>query len=141
MQQHLSVRPNHVAYAVASISETAAWYERIFGFKIIAEWELESLNTKAAMLSNVHYKIELFEKQQASPTPADDHQSPTDDFTKRGLIHVALTVESITEAKASLERLHVPLVTKINQNPVLKDRWLFIKDPNGVFIELVEEAG
>lgn len=130
--------PNHFAISVRDMKESCDWYHRTFGFKIIAEWEIEELNTKARLMRLGDFELEFFETEN-NKEALDVSLEVEDTFFTIGLSHIAFTVESLDETIFNLSELGIELVTKRNVNPVTYDQWVFITDPNGVFIELVEE--
>lgn len=130
--------PNHFAISVRDIEESCDWYHRIFGFKIIAEWEIEELNTKARLMRLGDFELEFFKRENNKNT-IDVSIEVEDTFSTIGLSHIAFTVESLDETILDLSEMGIELVTKRNRNPVTYDQWAFIKDPNGIFIELVEK--
>lgn len=120
---------NHIAIICSDYKESLRFYCEILGMEIISEEyrvERQSMMTKLSL--NGEYLIELFTFPNTPARPTNPEAC--------GLRHLALSVEDIDEVLAELDNRnypHEPLRTLENG-----ERLFFMKDPDGLPIEIVE---
>ncbi len=61
------------------------------------------------------------------------------DLKKTGLTHIALTVDNVEELVGNLKKLNYQLLSEIKSSPNGKVKVVFVKGPEGIMLELVEE--
>ena len=61
------------------------------------------------------------------------------DLKTTGLTHIALTVDDIEELVGNLKKLNYQLLSEIKMSPNGKVKVVFVKGPEGLMLELVEE--
>ena len=66
-------------------------------------------------------------------------ESWSGDLKTTGLTHIALTVDDIEELVGNLKKLNYQLLSEIKMSPNGKVKVVFIKGPEGLMLELVEE--
>ena len=61
------------------------------------------------------------------------------DLKTTGLTHIALTVDNVEELVGNLKKLNYQLLSEIKMSPNGKVKVVFVKGPEGLMLELVEE--
>ena len=61
------------------------------------------------------------------------------DLKTTGLTHIALTVDNVEELVGNLKKLNYQLLSEIKLSPNGKVKVVFVKGPEGLMLELVEE--
>ena len=61
------------------------------------------------------------------------------DLKTTGLTHIALTVDNVEELVGNLKKLNYQLLSEIKVSPNGKVKVVFVKGPEGLMLELVEE--
>jgi catechol 2,3-dioxygenase-like lactoylglutathione lyase family enzyme len=72
----------------------------------------------------------------------DNHQvekSWSGDLKTTGLTHISLTVDNVEELVGNLKKLNYQLLSEIKMSPNGKVKVVFVKGPEGLMLELVEE--
>ena len=72
----------------------------------------------------------------------DNHQvekSWSGDLKTTGLTHIALTVDNVEELVDNIKKLNYQLLSEIKVSPNGKVKVVFVKGPEGLMLELVEE--
>ncbi len=93
---------------------------------------------KVALLRLSGFTIEMFEFAQARPLP-EDRRTPTTDLQTIGVKHFALSVTDIAGAAEYLERNGVEFISEVAVG-VRGLRRFFVKDPDGIGIEITERG-
>lgn len=122
---------HHIAIICSDYQRSLDFYTRILGFEILAEHyreERQSYKTDLALGSD--YVVELFSFPSPPPRPSYPEAA--------GLRHLAFAVESIAEAAAELDRLGIAH-EQVRVDEYSQKRFLFLKDPDSLPIELYEE--
>ncbi len=128
---------DHVAIAVNDIDESLAKYRAAFGLESQVRETVASQKTEAALLPIGESSIELI-----SPARTDGNDGLAKFLEKKGpgLHHIAVEVEGIEEALATLKALGVPLIDETPRSGARGHKVAFVhpKATGGVLIELVE---
>ena len=61
------------------------------------------------------------------------------DLKTTGLTHIALTVDNVEELVDNIKKLNYQLLSEIKSSPNGKVKVVFVKGPEGIMLELVEE--
>ncbi|MEM3507243.1 MAG: VOC family protein [Candidatus Bathyarchaeia archaeon] len=127
---------DHVAIIVKDFDESLKFYNEILGFPIIQIWE--TLNSKEE--PGVGLKVAYVGKEGSKIELMKFYQEREPDVEKRiGLTHISILVDDIEGKCKELERKGINLTMKpISISEELKIA--FFKDPNGVYIELIEKS-
>lgn len=134
----------HIGIVVSDIQKSIEFYEKHLGFKVLKRMEeggfyLDSLlsikNSKVTtvkLINNYGNIIELLYF----------HNKKNDKIKKRiysiGLTHFAINVKNISELYLKLSRKGVEFLSSPQISPDNYAKVAFCKDPDGVYIELVE---
>ena len=125
---------DHIAISVQKLEESIKFYKN-FGFKLYEEYNNDSVDIVMLKLDNIY--LEIFHYNDNYPLP--EHATELiKDLKTIGAKHFALNVKNIYEAKEWIEnRKLTDSEIEIKQ---VGRAYFFIKDPNGILIEIIEES-
>jgi lactoylglutathione lyase len=127
---------DHVAISVKDLTQTIAWYARLFGFQLAQTFERPDLGAKGAFLKLGGVSLEVFEFQNSDEVP-DYRKGLPSDLRVHGTKHFALRVKDVNESVEDLRKQGVEFVME----PVIGGsgrRYVFFRDPDGILVELIE---
>ncbi|HEY4116414.1 MAG TPA: methylmalonyl-CoA epimerase [Byssovorax sp.] len=127
---------DHVAIAVADADAAIATWQRVFGLTPAAREIVASQKTEAVLLPIGDSNVELI-----SPK-GNDGLAKFLEKRGPGIHHIAVEVEGIEDALASLKALGVPLIDEAPRVGARGHKVAFVhpKATGGVLVELVEPA-
>lgn len=129
---------HHVALSVSDIGRSVAFYEQL-GFTQSFRWTAPDSSLSILHLRLGEATLELFCYRNPSPRRGE-METLEGDLQIIGTKHFALKVESISDALQSLiARGVVPENTTITQGRTGL-LYFFIRDPDGIFVEIVEDS-
>ena len=126
---------NHVTISVDNLEDTLNFYKK-FGFIIYKEYHDE--NVDIVMLKLNSMILEIFHYTENSKLP-EHSKNLNIDLKTIGNKHFGLGVKNIEMAKKFIEK------NKLNDNEIIINKgrlgkpYFFIKDPNGILMEIIEE--
>ena len=126
---------NHVTISVDNLEDTLNFYKK-FGFIIYKEYHDE--NVDIVMLKLNSMILEIFHYTENSKLP-EHSKNLNIDLKTIGNKHFGLGVKNIEMAKKFIEE------NKLNDNEIIINKgrlgkpYFFIKDPNGILMEIIEE--
>lgn len=126
---------NHVTISVDNLENTLEFYNK-FGFKIYKEYHDESVDIIMLKLENMI--LEIFHYQEKEQLPEHSRNLGID-LKTIGNKHFGLGVKDIMEAKRFVEDNNLNDKEIIINKGRLGKPYFFIKDPNGILMELIEE--
>jgi catechol 2,3-dioxygenase-like lactoylglutathione lyase family enzyme len=135
-----------VGIVVNDLEKTRDFWINALGFKLHIEAKEESpyidelLAIKDPMLTTVKlidskgFIIELlkFDNYQVE-------NSWSGDLKTTGLTHIALTVDDLDELVDTLRKLDYQTISEIKTSPNKKVKVVFVRGPEGIMLELVQE--
>ena len=126
---------NHVTISADNLENTLEFYKK-FGFEIYKEYHDENVDIVMLKLKNMILEIFNYQEKEELPEHSKDLGI---DLKTIGNKHFGLGVEDIMKAKKFVEenRLNEKEIT-INKGRLGKP-YFFIKDPNGILMEIIEE--
>jgi catechol 2,3-dioxygenase-like lactoylglutathione lyase family enzyme len=127
---------DHVGISVSNLDRSIEFYTKIFGFKCERIIETPMGNGKVALLQKEGITIEMLGYSNVLPLP-DDRKIPAEDIKTIGVKHFAIRVNDIMGAADFLKKNGVEFISE----PTLGVRgWrrFFVKDPDGIPLELTE---
>lgn len=130
----MNIKPTHVGISVGNMDTAIAWWHDLFGFTLISRDTYDFMdNMEIAFVRLGDFEIELF----CAPTAHSLDALYDSDNTVIGTKHVAFEVDSMDETLARVEELgvHINFTTEMEG-----DRVLFIADPWGTPVELIERG-
>jgi len=133
---------------VNDLEKTKNFWTNILGFNLHIEAKEESpyidelLAIKDPMLTTIKlidskgFIIELlkFENYQVE-------DSWSGDLKTTGATHIALTVDNIDELVIILKKLNYQTLSEVKISPNKKVKVVFVRGPEGIMLELVQELG
>ncbi len=129
----MKFKPHHVAISVKDIAKSKRFYE-IFGFKEVFSYHDENLSLCHMKLGDFILEIFAFKnaiKKEDLPL--------WEELKIIGVKHLALQVEDINKALKFLQEKGIiseDITIKIGKSGI---KYFFIKDPDGIFVEIVED--
>ena len=135
---------DHVAITAIDFEGTKKFYS-VLGFEELKSWTYEPRKMQACMLKNAEGKcIEIFHFEDYIPAPetvgsrfARDGEAIEEDLPQIGLKHLAFRVKDLRAVVARLQS--EGLCGEVDIMPGgLGNIYCFIRDPNGVFVEFME---
>lgn len=122
---------HHIAIICSDYKKSLDFYKNVLGFKVLSEnYREERQSYKTDLALNDDYVIELF----SFPNPPKRLTNPV----ATGLRHVAFEVDNLDESVKELDRLNI-IHENIRIDEFTSKRFLFLKDPDGLPIELYEK--
>lgn len=126
---------NHVTISVDNLEKTLEFYKK-FGFKIHKEYHDDNVNIVMIKLEDMILEIFRYQEREKLPEHSKDLGI---DLKTIGNKHFGLGVKDILEAKKFVEN------NKLNEDEITINKgrlgkpYFFIKDPNGILMEIIEE--
>ncbi len=126
---------DHIAISVRDLEETIKFYKK-FGFVLFKEYHDEVVDIVMLKLNEIFLEIFHYNDNYELPKHSKELES---DLKTIGTKHFALRVENIDDARQWVENKNLNNVEiKINKGRLGRS-YFFIKDPNGILIEIIEE--
>lgn len=126
---------NHVTISVDNLEKSLNFY-KLFGFEKYKEYHDDSVDIVMLKLGNMI--LEIFHYMENSELP-EHSKNLTTDLKTIGNKHFGLGVRNIEEAKTFVENNNL----NDSEITITKGRlgkpYFFIKDPNGILMEIIEE--
>ena len=142
-------RLTHIGICVADLGRSLAFYRDALGFRELGALdvsgreastllELEGVDLRAVYLERDGFRIELLH----FAAPGHDGGPGPRAMNELGLTHLSFRVHSLDDVLVALERAGARVLkdTRIN-NPRYQAAAVFVTDPDGTRIELVEAPG
>lgn len=126
---------NHVTISADDLEKTLEFYNK-FGFKKSKEYHDENVDIVMIRLENMI--LEIFHYQEKEPLPGHSRNLGLDLKTV-GNKHFGLGVKDIEVAKKFVVENNLNDSDIIINKGRLGKSYFFIKDPNGILMEIIEE--
>ena len=126
------MKVHHVAITVKKLEESRRFYEKLFGFKLVEEFEKEEVQAKGCFLKLNDFYLELWEFK--------DMKENKDDFSDlkiKGIKHLSFEIEDIFETIKKLKEKGL-IFSEPKEGKTCK--WYsFASDPNEISLELYQK--
>ncbi|OHA18070.1 MAG: hypothetical protein A3H57_04110 [Candidatus Taylorbacteria bacterium RIFCSPLOWO2_02_FULL_43_11] len=130
------MRFSHTALSVKSIERSQKFYESVFNLKFKSRGERKELRVRFVnLVDNKGSMLELFEHDESLALEEDLME-----FQKAGIKHIAFEVESIEEVLDNAVKHGASIEWQPKPGITVK-RVAFLRDPDGIPIELIEPKG
>ncbi|WP_294201618.1 VOC family protein [uncultured Sphingomonas sp.] len=129
---------HHIGVVVQDLDATIAWYERHLGFLVLSTFGFPG--GRVAFIGRGAVKLELFQIDGAAPM-APERKEALSNLRIGGINHFAILVDDIDATLAELLANGVEQAYPVSEVPDGSgDRWVFIRDNEGMLIELYQTA-
>lgn len=129
---------DHIGIVVQDLEVSIAWYAKHLGFERQSKFDFPG--AQVAFIRRGSLRLELFQIEGAAPLAAERKQAESN-LTIGGINHFAIVVDDLDETVAELQANGVELAYTLNDVPDGSgDRWTFVRDNEGMLIELYEPA-
>jgi lactoylglutathione lyase len=114
---------------VKDLEESIGFYSKVLGMKVAGRSKIDAAKGEVVSLENEEggHSLELNYYGKGS-------RFATRYVSGEGLDHLAFQVEDLDKALAEAKKAGFPPVLEMKTE---KSRWVYIVDPNGIYIELV----
>jgi len=115
---------------VKNMDESINFYTKILNMKLLKRYRIEKNKGEVAYLctDDCNFYLELNYYDKESPFY-------TEYILGEALDHLAFKVKNLDETIKELRNKGISILTEIK---VENERWIYIQDPNGIWIELYE---
>ncbi len=125
----------HVGISVYHMEESLKWYEKVLGFRLVKDdGFVPPLKARICFIQNGDFQLELFEYEHPKQLP-QDRLTPNSDLQTVGTKHVAFSVMDMNVVKKHFKENQVDIAHEVCMDG---QKVMFIRDCNGVLIELIE---
>ena len=128
---------HHIALSVRDLEESVAWYETMFGLKVINRMFFDAVQMSIAFVGNEDFVIELLSVPNAKPLPEGRNHPDTDNATL-GVKHFCIQVENNKEFIAEMVRKGAKIVFE-TQPGGDESYAAFVNVPTGNVIEIFDD--
>jgi len=129
---------HHIGVIVQDLDGTTAWYEKHLGFSVLTSFAFPG--ARVAFIGRGEVKLELFQIDGAAPMAPERKEALTN-LQIGGINHFAILVDDIDATLAELLANGVEQAYPVSDVPDGSgDRWVFIRDNEGMLIELYQAA-
>ncbi len=128
----------HIALSVSDLDKSAHFYRKHFGFRLTEEYPHKEAGLTIAVLKKNDIALELFEFKKSHALP-NYRKGLNTDLKTIGAKHFSFAVADIERAYKRLKKSGVRFATPICifDNGL---KYFFIKDPDGILVEIIEKA-
>ena len=127
---------DHVGVSVSNLNRSIEFYKKNFGFNVERLIELPQRNLRVALLQKAGFTIEMLQFADALPLP-DYRKTMETEGKTIGVKHFCMRVNDIQAASDFLKRNGVKFDSEVTVG-VRGLRRFFVKDPDGILVELSE---
>ncbi len=129
---------HHVGIVVSNFESSLEWYSKKLGFSLISQANIEDAGLKIGFMQSGDFKLELFESRESVQMCAEQQELSTS-LKRQGYAHFAFATEDCDATWEWLQSLGVELHVPPTINLDLGAKYCFIKDPDGILIEFIED--
>ena len=126
---------NHVSISVTDMEKSIKFYKK-FGFEDFKSWNAEDESIRINMLKLKGFVLEMFCYKEYGKLPETAKDTATD-LPIIGTKHFALGVDNIEKAKEFVIQNGIMSNVDIKVGRLGRP-YFFIKDPDGILIEIIE---
>jgi len=128
VKEELKAKFEYVGIRVKDLSKSIDFYTRLLGMKVVNRIRIEKTKGEIVNLQSEDGNFLLELNYYDSDSPYN-----TEYAVGEGLDHLAFKVEDLDKALEEAKRFGHQVVQEVKTE---KSRWVYIEDPNGIWIEL-----
>ena len=128
----------HVGISISSLTKSIAFYGKYFGLVCEEKYTIEEKGMTIALLKRGDFVLELFEFKDSKPLPKY-REKLNSDLKTIGVKHFSVEVEDVFEIFDKFKKAGVPFETEL-QKFNNGSHYFFIKDPDGILIEIMSKS-
>ena len=128
MKEELKAKFEYVGIRVKDLSKSIDFYTRLLEMKVVNRSRIEKTKGEIVNLQSEDGNFLLELNYYDSDSPYN-----TEYAVGEGLDHLAFKVEDLDKALEEAKRFGHQVVQEVKTE---KSRWVYIEDPNGIWIEL-----
>lgn len=126
---------DHYAISVGDVDKSIAFYEKL-EFRVIKDFQAEDGSVRIVQMQNGAFILEMFSYPDSEKLP-DFVNTLGEDLKVKGSKHLGLQVQDVECATNYLVEAGL-----VNEKPTICEGrlgrpYFFIKDPNGIFVEII----
>jgi lactoylglutathione lyase len=115
---------------VKNLKESVDFYTKVLGMEVAGRSDIPVAKGEVVSLRSENGGFELELNHYGKGSRFDKKYNPGE-----GLDHLAFLVDNIDDFVRKAEKLGHPVVAEMKTE---KSRWVYIEDPNGIWIEIVQ---
>lgn len=123
---------HHIAVNTLDIEESIRFYEEILGFEVCSRADMGPLDLVYLKITENQF-LELFDLR-------GNAEAGSVTGNQQGLRHIALDVEDVEAWNRKLKEKQVEITEELSVLGPISKKCVLFKDPNGVIIELSQDA-
>jgi len=126
----------HIALSVSSLNKSVAFYRKYFNLRCVKKYAYPDKGFTIALLKKGDIVLELFEFKKYKPLPGY-RKTLGNDLRTLGVKHFSVEVSDIAGAYRKFKKAKISFATDLR----MFDSgacYFFIKDPDGILIEVME---
>ncbi|HQO38423.1 MAG TPA: VOC family protein [Candidatus Omnitrophota bacterium] len=125
----------HIAISVGNLQRSIAFYRKFFGVRQTARYSFNDKGMTIALLKRGNITLELFEFKKRRPLP-QYRKTLDNDLRTLGVKHFSFETNNITAAYNKFKKARVKFAADL-RSFVDGRSYFFIKDPDGILIEIM----
>ncbi len=134
----MKFKPHHIAISVRNLSKSLEFYKTL-GFEQVYRYDEDDSSMSIVHLKLENTYLEVFAYKENKNEPPVNYEYGNN-LENVGVKHIALQTESIESTLSELkEKGLADKNTEISESDTKKAWWFFIKDPDGVWVEVIKD--
>lgn len=126
---------DHYAISVGDVEKSIAFYEKL-EFRVIKDYQAEDGSVRIVQMQNGSFILEMFCYPDSEKLP-DFVNTLGEDLKVKGAKHLGLQVEDVEKAAVYLTETGLAKEKPVISKGRLGRPYFFIKDPDGIFVEII----
>jgi len=129
--------PHHTAISASNLVRSISFYEKL-GFEVVMRWQADDESLSIVHMKLADMLLELF-CYASSKQGAAANQTLESDLKTIGVKHFGLRVDDIESARQQLIGSGLVDASTAVTRGRTGIEYLFIRDPDGLFVEIVQD--
>ena len=129
------IKALHTGISVTDMERSLVWYRDVLGFEKVKDDYAPPLGARICFIRGCGgYEIELFQYDAPKPIP-EERKVPNTDLQTVGTKHVALATDDMAALKKRFVAQGVDIAHEVTMDG---ESVMFIRDPDGVLVEIIQ---